>query len=81
MVESFRKGGYDLYTKKMVSSGFKILINYIQMISILSTFDLKWPYYAKDYLLGQSFLGMISTQIFNLECFQECIVLVFKKLN
>jgi hypothetical protein len=50
---------------------FKILLNYLQMIAIVSSFDLKWPFYTRGFFSAQSGMGNISTQFFSIECFSQ----------
>jgi hypothetical protein len=47
----------------------KILMNYIQVISIVSSFNLDWPDFALQYLHIQQAAGSLSQQSFSLDCF------------
>ena len=49
----------------------KILLNYMQMISIISAFNLKWPSFARVFFLMQSGVGNISTNFFSFDCFTK----------
>ena len=51
------------------SIAFKIFLNYIQMIGIVTSFDLKWPLYTRKFFAFQSGVGLISSDFFSLECF------------
>ena len=57
--------------KKFLGVCFKIFLNYMQMIGIVASFDLKWPYYSRSYFSMQSGIGNFSTQFFSLECFTK----------
>jgi len=54
--------------KKFLGVCFKILLNYMQMIGIVASFDMKWPYYTRGYFAAQSGMGSFSTQLFSLDC-------------
>lgn len=54
--------------KKGVTIYLKILLNYLQLISIIQNFDLKWPFYVKEYLNIYSSVGNLSDQSISFEC-------------
>ena len=54
--------------KKGVTIYLKILLNYLQLISIIHSFDLKWPFYVKEYLNIYSSAGNLSDQAISFEC-------------
>ena len=54
--------------KKGVSIYLKIMLNYIQSISIIQSLELKWPYYVKSYMNVYSNAGSVSTQVISLDC-------------
>jgi hypothetical protein len=54
--------------KKSVAINMKIFLNYLQMISIISLFDLKWPYQVKNFILFQSSIFSISNQMLSIDC-------------
>ena len=54
--------------KKGISVYLKILLNYLQMISIIQSLDLKWPFYVRSYLNVYSNFGGVSTQILSFDC-------------
>lgn len=60
------------YSQRSRSIAIKILINYLQMINIVTTFNLQWPYYAREYLTDQGSIALISTRFFSLECIEQC---------
>lgn len=57
-----------LNSSKSLSIYLRIFINYGQMIAIINSFSLKWPFYVSSYLNVSGNLGTISTQLFSLEC-------------
>jgi hypothetical protein len=57
---------FDL--KKGISIYLKILMNYLQSISIVQSLELKWPFYAKAYLYAYSNMGNVSTKTVSLGC-------------
>ena len=69
----------DKYIKDNLSNGkslgvcFKILLNYLHMIAIVSSFDLRWPFYTRDFFSFQGLMGNVSTQFFSIECFSKGI--------
>ena len=54
--------------KKGMSVYLKIFLNYLQMISIIESLDLKWPFYVRNYLDIYSNIGGVSTQLISFEC-------------
>jgi hypothetical protein len=54
--------------EKSVAINMKIFLNYLQMIGIISQFDLKWPYKVKEVVIVQSNFSALSTQIFSFDC-------------
>lgn len=58
--------------KKGVSVYLKILLNYLQMISIIESLKLKWPAYLQNFLNVHSNIGGgVSTEALSLECFLQ----------
>ena len=53
--------------KKGFSIYIKILLNYIQMIAITHSLDLKWPFYVNDYLNVSSQFGSPG-DVISLDC-------------
>lgn len=47
----------------------KILLNYIQIIGIVTSMNLDWPDFALDYLKIQQTAGNLSQQSFSFDCF------------
>ena len=58
----------DFDAKKGISVYLKIFLNYIQMISIIESLELKWPFYVRNYLTIYSNIGGVSTQLISFEC-------------
>ena len=54
--------------KQSLSVYFKILLNYIQMISIIQTLDLQWPLSVQNYFNIYSNIGGASIHILSLDC-------------
>jgi len=54
--------------KKGMSVYLKILMNYLQMVSIIQSLDLQWPFYVQNYLNVYSNIGGVSTQILSFDC-------------
>lgn len=66
---STEKFFYNKFDSKVgIAIYLKIFLNYLQMISIIRTFDLKWPSYVKNYLNIYSFFGGVSSEIFSIDC-------------
>ena len=63
----------SMYSPKSRAVSIKILLNYIQMIGIISSFELKWPIECMKLFSAQSGIGIVSGQIFSLDCFNESI--------
>ena len=53
---------------KELSIFFRIFINYSQMIAIIHSLELKWPFYVASYLKITGNIGSISSQLLSLEC-------------
>lgn len=53
---------------KSLSIYIRIILNYAQMISIIRSLELKWPYYVENYLNIAGNIGTVSPQLFSLEC-------------
>ena len=58
-------------TKKSVAINLKIFLNYVQMIAIISLFELKWPYRVKDIIETQASISSLSNQILSIDCLLE----------
>ena len=75
---SAKIGEPSLYTKKSdhisLKSGkslsifIKIFINYAQMVSIIHSLELKWPYYVTTYMKVTGNIGTISSEFLSLDC-------------
>lgn len=66
MKEKDNKFFFDV--KKVTSIYQKILLNYMQMISIVYSMDLKWPFYLRSYLGGYANIGGASGQALSFDC-------------
>ena len=51
-----------------VSVYLKVLLNYSQMVSIITNGNFKWPYYIQSYLYISSILSSVSTDAFSIDC-------------
>lgn len=58
----------DFDTKKGLSVYLKVLLNYLQMISIIQSLELKWPFYVRNFLNVYSNIGGVSNQILSVDC-------------
>ena len=47
----------------------KIMLNYLQLVMLTSTFQMKWPGYMKQLFSIQNSAGNITEQIFAVDCF------------
>lgn len=57
------------HLRKGLSIYMKILLNYLQMLSIIQSFELNWPFYARSYFnFFSSVGGGISTQVISIDC-------------
>ncbi|CAG9321997.1 unnamed protein product [Blepharisma stoltei] len=57
------------YKPKSLSSVYiKIFINYVQLITLTTTFSLSWPSYVKHLFSIQNNASFISDQIFSFDC-------------
>ena len=61
----------SMYSPKSRAVSIKILLNYLQMIGIISSFDLKWPSSCVHLFSAQAGAGIISGQIFSIDCFKD----------
>ena len=62
--------------QKGVSVYLKILLNYLQMISIIESLQLKWPIYVQNYLNVYANIGGVSTEVLSLDCFLQDITFI-----
>ena len=46
----------------------KLFLNYLQMVSIIQSLELNWPFYVRNYLNLYSNIGGVSTQIISFDC-------------
>ena len=46
----------------------KILLNYFQMVSFIKSLDVKWPFYADEYLKSVAFINSVSSSIVSIDC-------------
>lgn len=53
----------------LLSVAFKIFLNYTQMIAIVTSFNLRWPFYSRKFFSFQSSVGSFSSDFFSIECF------------
>ena len=58
----------QLNESKSLSIYIRIFINYSQMIAIIHSLELKWPYYVATYLRVSGNVGSVNTQLFSLDC-------------
>lgn len=63
-IQKYKEGD----TKIALSIYMKILLNYIQMISIVRSFNLQWPSYVENYLEIFTNMGGVSTQVISPDC-------------
>lgn len=69
LVLSTEKFVFNKFDAKVgIAIYLKIFLNYLQMISIIRTFDLKWPSYVNNYLNIFSFFGGVSSDIISVDC-------------
>lgn len=54
--------------KKGGSIYLKILMNYLQIIAIIQSIDLRWPYYAKDFLKVNSQVASVTNEVLSFDC-------------
>jgi len=54
--------------KRALSIYLKLFLNYIQMISIIQSLQLNWPFYVGNYLNIYSNIGGATTQILSFDC-------------
>lgn len=66
--ESFSLGQALFNPKKQLSVYMKIFLNYSQMISIIQSFDLKWPFEIKDLFNVYSNAGGVSANVVSVDC-------------
>lgn len=64
------KGNRDsMIVNLNTSINMKILMNYVQMIAIVSNFNFNWPFYVSDYLnFFANVGGGISSQVISFDC-------------
>ena len=53
---------------RSISIYIKIFINYAQMVAIIHSLELKWPYYVENYLKITGNVGTISNELISLDC-------------
>ena len=58
-------------SEKSISLFFKILINYAQMLTLVSSLQLKWPSYLNSYFQTSNNMGSFSTQVISFDCLNE----------
>lgn len=54
--------------KKGGSIYLKILMNYLQIIAIIQSIDLRWPFYADDFLKANSQVASITNEVLSFDC-------------
>lgn len=54
--------------KKELSIYLKIILNYLQMIGFIRSLNIKWPFYADNYVKSLSFFSDISSNVFSIDC-------------
>ncbi|CAG9311412.1 unnamed protein product [Blepharisma stoltei] len=69
MVRTTQKSAY--VPKSMQSIYIKIFVNYLQLVMLMSTFDLSWPSTVLEIFAVQNNAGSISDQIFSFDCFLD----------
>lgn len=58
-------------SERSISLFFKILINYAQMLTLVSSLQLKWPSYLNSYFRTSNNMGSFSTQVISFDCLNE----------
>ncbi|CAG9326025.1 unnamed protein product [Blepharisma stoltei] len=69
MVRTTRNSAYK--PKAIHSVYIKIFANYLQMIMLMTTFDLSWPSLVVDLFAVQSQAGSVSEQAYSFDCFLD----------
>lgn len=67
LVRSTLKSAYEV--KSVNSIYIKVLLNYIQLVSLTSKFRLSWPDEVDSLLATQGQAGEVSSQLFSIDCF------------
>ena len=52
---------------------FKILLNYLQIVTVASTLNLNWPSFVLLFLRGQEVAGNAADQLLSTECFLKSV--------
>ncbi|CAG9320644.1 unnamed protein product [Blepharisma stoltei] len=55
--------------KSTISVYFRILINYLQMITLVARLKLNWPFYIEYWLANQGYPGEVPTHWISLDCY------------
>ena len=72
MLKDNNANEFDFFdVKKATSIYLKILLNYIQSISIIMNLGMKLPFYAKEYFKVYSLFGNVSAQSISFDCFLQ----------
>jgi hypothetical protein len=58
-------------TNSHYSIYLKIFLNYLQLVTVTSTFELAWPSYILEVFKVQASAGNVSEQVFSLDCFLD----------
>jgi hypothetical protein len=69
--------------KELHSVYIKILANYLQLVLLLSSFNLNWPSLVKSLLSSQETAGSATDQLFSFDCFLQSnkdIAVFYQKL-
>jgi hypothetical protein len=54
--------------KKGGSIYLKILMNYLQIIAIIHSIDLRWPFYTNDFLKANSQAASVTNEVLSFDC-------------
>lgn len=54
--------------KKGGSIYLKILMNYFQIIAVIHSIDLRWPFYADDFLKANSQIATMTNEVLSFDC-------------
>ncbi|CAG9330612.1 unnamed protein product [Blepharisma stoltei] len=69
MVKTTRNSAYK--PKSVQSIYIKIFVNYLQIVMLVTTFDLQWPSSVTQLFSIQNDTGSVSEQVFSFDCFLD----------
>jgi hypothetical protein len=55
--------------KALHSIYIKIFINYLQLVTLMASFNLEWPDFVLDLFVVQEKAGTATEQLYNLDCY------------